>query len=430
MSAFWFGKKSFSEELVDNYGRNIDLNGIVTEEINNLLVSFRKACSEFQKVSFSRQTNEMSPETLPEVQPFHSVGKYYAVLFFDGDSLSKWLSADSSVALSMLETIHPDIKNAYTEEIKKWSKENKQKFELMSKFCAVTPGYHKSISEALANFSLGLVKKIVEKRFLGRLIYSGGDDVLAILPPEMAFHCAKELRRVFSLDFVETKDIDNVPTSLLMGNKASASAGIVICPLKYPFGYALEKARQAEQKAKQNGRDSFYLELCNTSGDGLGFVDKWGEINAGKNSSFENLLRFFLAQLGYGSESDKLAQQGLSIKFPYELRKSLSDLCSAENPHFGELMKMEVERILKQQRYGFPKKESFDKEEREEQKKQAQKMTDQFVEKFKELWNSPFIKNAESKDESKGKLENKFLKLMDFFNFVLRLYRMSGEETQ
>ena len=56
--------------------------------------------------------------------------------------------------------------------------------------------YHLQFSEALSNFALRCAGPIVE-HFEGRLIYAGGDDVLALLPADTALQCARSLRRAF-----------------------------------------------------------------------------------------------------------------------------------------------------------------------------------------------------------------------------------------
>ncbi|MEH1832698.1 MAG: hypothetical protein V7L29_11585 [Nostoc sp.] len=46
------------------------------------------------------------------------------------------------------------------------------------------PATHVGLNRALLDFSNRLVPYITEKRFCGKVIYSGGDDVMAVLPLE------------------------------------------------------------------------------------------------------------------------------------------------------------------------------------------------------------------------------------------------------
>jgi CRISPR-associated protein Cas10/Cmr2 subtype III-B len=434
LSSVWF-KDKLDLKVSNNTGSfDILLDKEKSGRLLELHRKFKKSCKEFLK-----ETEQSTFEKAPETLPFYSLGKYYAIVFFDGDSLSKWLSGSLDDGVPDVKKVHPDIRDKYEDLIKKHLGE--EKFEIQEKYCSVTPGYHKAISEALANFSLGLVKLIVEERFFGRLIYSGGDDVLAILPPERAFHCAKELRRVFSLDFADKESqekqgyAESVITPLLMGHKATGSAGIVVCPLKYPFAYALEKARDAEKKAKENGRDSFCFELCNRSGNSYEFVDKWGfkpegdkpendksESDKAENnkpiseeSEFEYFTDFFLRQFtGYKQEGKEIC---LSLKFPYVLRESFKNLLQVQTgdlSHFNELFELEVQRILKQQQYAGS-----------DSRPETIKVRVLLLEEIKRLLNSDLLK----KDKQASQCQ-RFESLIQFFNFVLYMHRMKQEEEQ
>lgn len=107
---------------------------------------------------------------------------------------------------------------------------------------------HQAMSRALASFA-AQASTIVEKTYHGRLIYAGGDDVLALLPPWEALPCAAELRTSF--------------TNHLTGGGAAAptiSAGISIAPFDYPLDLALQAARDAEHQAKEDlQRDAVVL---------------------------------------------------------------------------------------------------------------------------------------------------------------------------
>jgi CRISPR-associated protein Cmr2 len=58
----------------------------------------------------------------------------------------------------------------------------------------VGPALHAAISEALTNFAIRITHGIVAKH-RGELIYSGGDDLLALLPTQTAIACASELEK-------------------------------------------------------------------------------------------------------------------------------------------------------------------------------------------------------------------------------------------
>jgi CRISPR-associated protein Cmr2 len=130
----------------------------------------------------------------------------------------------------------------------------------------MSPSLHAAISEALANFALKVVPFVVEKLHAGRLVYAGGDDVLALLPLADVLPAAHKLRALFSgeakrfgndilvefgskqwtgwLEWEERK-------LLTMGNRATASIGIVVAHRLHPLRDVLRQGREAEEDAKE-----------------------------------------------------------------------------------------------------------------------------------------------------------------------------------
>src|SRR5690606_18937647 len=68
---------------------------------------------------------------------------------------------------------------------------------------------HLQFSEALANFGKHAARRIVEA-FDGRLIYAGGDDVLALLPATRVIECAQALRSAFRGETARLKELRGV----------------------------------------------------------------------------------------------------------------------------------------------------------------------------------------------------------------------------
>src|SRR5207249_2516274 len=102
----------------------------------------------------------------------------------------------------------------------------------------------------------------VVKRHHGTLIYAGGDDVLALLPTSAALACARELRLAFSGQPDVNGGADrgyyrkDGQDLLMMGPKATLSAGLAIVHSKEDLRFALEQVRRAERQAKDAGRDA------------------------------------------------------------------------------------------------------------------------------------------------------------------------------
>src|SRR6266849_886654 len=129
---------------------------------------------------------------------------------------------------------------------------------------------HQALSKALNTFA-GSVRKIVEEKYQGALVYAGGDDVLALMPLHTVLQCAKELADNFRKELNEFKD-DN-------GNSPTLSAGVVIVHHLYSLQDALRLARDAEDRAKKvSGKDALAITISKRSGDDYTIADKWDNL--------------------------------------------------------------------------------------------------------------------------------------------------------
>lgn len=189
---------------------------------------------------------------------------YYAILMLDGDQMGQWLSGAKSPPVR--EVMHPKLVGYYSgltgEVAIGLPRERLVKAGLNARR-HVGPALHSAISEALANFALHIVPEIVKRHF-GELIYAGGDDVLALLPTETALACAGELRDTFRAAW---KTDPSGTLRLLMGERATLSAGIAVVHYKEDLRFALAQARAAEKSAKESGRDILELRILRRSGE-------------------------------------------------------------------------------------------------------------------------------------------------------------------
>ncbi len=221
--------------------------------------------------------------------------KYYAILVMDGDMMGKKLRGEKMPPLEKV--LHPVV-------LSKLDKVDKYKQILGSKRI-LNPNIHMAISRALLEFSVNLVGSIIEKH-KGLLVYSGGDDVLALLPAEKALDAAREINDVFGKDFDKVGD-RNV---MLLGNGSTMSAGIVFAHYKYPLYDALERAREACERAKNEyGRSAFVLVDIRHSGQ--------ISIAGGKWEIVDNLKEFVNLMLKEKEEG------GLSPRFIYRLLQDI-----------------------------------------------------------------------------------------------------------
>jgi hypothetical protein len=121
---------------------------------------------------------------------------------------------------------------------------------------------HTDFSTNLARFARDKVHYEVASKVPGRVIYSGGDDVLALLPCTDVLTVADNIRRKFQ---------DTFP-SLTM------SAGIAIVHRTYPLQGAVHAAKQAQHRAKSlPGKDAFAIEFLKRSGEPQSGGMKWVE---------------------------------------------------------------------------------------------------------------------------------------------------------
>ena len=127
---------------------------------------------------------------------------------------------------------------------------------------------YRDVGTSLIDFGLNEIKKIVEEEHLGILVYSGGDDLLALLPASKVLQCAKEIHD--SLEGLKPKDNGKMP-----GGPIKSSAGIAVAHYKYDLREALQEARNAEIIAKNSGRDCLALKILRRSGEHTTTVFPW-----------------------------------------------------------------------------------------------------------------------------------------------------------
>jgi CRISPR-associated protein Cmr2 len=195
---------------------------------------------------------------------------YLAVLVMDGDHMGRWLRGEMSPKLS--ETIHPKIRNYF--------KASGAAVALEGTARPVGPALHAAISEALTNFATFIAPAIVNAH-QGELIYAGGDDLLALLPTETAVACAAELKDAFTTsDGYWHHHGGGARELLVMGGRATVSAGIAVVHHKEDLRAALTYAREAERSAKRAGRNRLHLFIARRSGERAGETLDWADCPA------------------------------------------------------------------------------------------------------------------------------------------------------
>ncbi len=209
----------------DLFGKNFDDQLFFEENLNKKY--FKKYKYPIEKLDGAKSLlNEISKENRNGVK----LPKYYAILNLDGDSMGRWLSGQNL----------------------------NDKAQLLS--------FHKSLTEKLGSFSDEVKKIIIEPK--GKLVYSGGDDVLAFANLNHLLPVLKELRGKFP-KFEETKNV-------LDGQTSSASCGICISHYKTPLSETLRWARTIEKEAKKiDGKNAFAIAVLKRSGEIRETAFKW-----------------------------------------------------------------------------------------------------------------------------------------------------------
>jgi CRISPR-associated protein Cmr2 len=219
---------------------------------------------------------------------------YYALLMMDGDRMGAILAGDDQTAIGYRDSFHPHVRKGFDERaakhplIERYGKQRR----------AISPNRHLAVSGALNDFSQTVVRHVVESEYLGRVIYAGGDDVLAMLPVADLLPAMQRLRHAYSGTLPEDEHTDwgalrqdrkalhckngfaylNGRLMRMMGRHATASTGAVIAHHQAPLGAVLRELRQAEKRAKsEGGRDAFSITVIKRSGGALHLTEKWGE---------------------------------------------------------------------------------------------------------------------------------------------------------
>lgn len=267
--------------------------------------------------------------------------KYYAILALDGDEMGKWVSGAKL----------PKMREVLSDEAVKYFDGNNNK-EFLKQNRPLSPSFHLQFSEMLGNFSLHCARLIVES-YDGRLIYAGGDDVLAMLPAGTAIACAATLRAAFRGDAtlpewrpelfqsapegcIQLKETaarkryrDSYPSdedplvsdphrfpALVPGPAANVSCGIAIGHIKAPLQDMVKAAQAAEKRAKSKlNREACAISIFKRSGE----IREWG-FNWDKQSNSAPV--FFMELLQCLQDSD------LSNRFPYALTQRLEPFVS------------------------------------------------------------------------------------------------------
>ena len=187
---------------------------------------------------------------------------------------------------------------------------------------------HTAISSKLNEYTTK-VRQIVDGDYLGKLIYAGGDDVLALANLGDLLKILCRLR----WDFPNLNGQEN-PAS-------TASAGVCIAHCKVPLGDVLNRARIMEREAKSvDGKNALGIALLKHSGNISQTVFKWEY----KVEDAENIDMIKVSQ-----NLVELIKTGeVSKKFMYTFRDLFTRLTSRDGLlELPGIIESELERLIR-----------------------------------------------------------------------------------
>jgi len=201
---------------------------------------------------------------------------YYALLLMDGDRMGRWLSSTGDAGRTYREAFHPEIERVLAERFG----DQRALQAYLDAPRAVSPAYHLAVSGALNAFSNLVARDVLERQYNGRVLYGGGDDLMAMLPTGDLLAAMQALRHAYS----GTGGGDGARgyyrcqgrLHVCMGPGATASMGAVIAHHQTPLTAALAELHRAQATAKQQGgRNAFSLSLLKRSGGAIRHTGRW-----------------------------------------------------------------------------------------------------------------------------------------------------------
>ncbi len=255
--------------------------------------------------------------------------KYYAVLLMDGDKMGDLINGES-LTVTYGDVVHSKIKEKFG---------NRPQYEFEKKR-NLTPAIHSAISDYLNIFARERVVKILEELGgKGKLVYAGGDDVLAILPLKNALEIAEQISNAYN-------------EILGTASGISISAALLLAHHKEPLREVIREAHLVldEIAKEKSGRNSLAIRLKKRSGGDRDFYCKW---NSEVFVSFKNIVTNFqdkeissslaynLSKLEPALNVESITTEQKEKLFEYEIKhsgikdlniaKDLCNICLANN---------------------------------------------------------------------------------------------------
>jgi CRISPR-associated protein Cmr2 len=226
---------------------------------------------------------------------------YYALIQMDGDHMGAWLAGnDPEYQCRFPATWHPQVRASLDR-----FRGDPAVAAYLDSSRPASPARHAAISAALNDFSTHVARHIVENVCKGKLLYAGGDDVLAMLSVDDLMPAMLLLRTAWSGRDLRD-DLHGLPSRInvkglklgkgyarlkgrlmpMMGSRASASIGAVIAHHQSPLSSVLRELRRAEATAKAHGRNAFCLRVIKRGGGEVGVTSRFWDMPDARATTF------------------------------------------------------------------------------------------------------------------------------------------------
>ena len=225
-----------------------------------------------EMANYRHQLSQLIDQNYPHNNP----ADWYVIAAGDGDGMGEWLKGQKMKPYReyIPKSLHQyaDHPPTETDTLEKEVQKAFGDFVTLNK--RMGPSTHSALSRALLDFSNQLVPYLTEQRYAGRLIYGGGDDVLAYTNLWEWDKWLWDIRQCFKGEKDPHGEFNNAgdywqwegekpPENLAkrplftMGKRATISFGIVIAHHSVPLAIALENLWEAEKKAKEHAYKGF-----------------------------------------------------------------------------------------------------------------------------------------------------------------------------
>jgi len=236
-------------ELGEDAKRALDLLECIMKEVSTSILMGLKDDNPLAWLEIEKVLPEGTDRIIRPLCIVRSLSDYFAIVKSDGDSMRDLLEGSGIHQKKLIDMIPLSILKGDTPSIKGE--------DLLTRWIP-SISYGLMISRALTILSTKTAKQIEEKG--GLVVYSGGDDVLTMIPAEISIQTVLSTRKTFSRSVIEVKDrfaekvlreknvIYQFPG---LGKRATQSSSILLVDAFFPLRKSIEMVSNfVEEKAK------------------------------------------------------------------------------------------------------------------------------------------------------------------------------------